>query len=54
MHRMITLSLLLNIAVLAPVGSGLAFDTEWVARAYGESMMQAEVDSRGCLHGWGT
>ncbi|HSL60007.1 MAG TPA: hypothetical protein VK866_19330 [Acidimicrobiales bacterium] len=37
MRRMITLSLSLNIAVLVPIGTGLALDTGWVARAYGES-----------------
>ncbi|MCU0310999.1 MAG: hypothetical protein MUE36_08650 [Acidimicrobiales bacterium] len=37
MRRMITLSLSLNIAVLVPICLGLALDTGWVARAYGES-----------------
>ncbi|HSM65063.1 MAG TPA: hypothetical protein VK860_02040 [Ilumatobacteraceae bacterium] len=34
---MIKLSLALNIAVLVPIGTGLALDTGWVGRAYGES-----------------
>lgn len=36
MQAMITLSLLLNIAVLIPVCAGLLTNANWVAAAYGE------------------
>jgi hypothetical protein len=36
-RRLTTLSLLLNIAVLIPIGTGLALDTTWVGRAYGDA-----------------
>lgn len=43
MRRMIKLSLTLNIAVLVPIVIGLALDTGWVARAYGDSTQARDI-----------
>lgn len=43
MKRLITLSLLLNIAVLIPVCAGLATDASWTLAGYGEATPARDI-----------